>query len=96
MSKDHNIYIAFDEANRLILHTLIDNHQKYIEFHNKRHKCQDANCHITRSDLLFYDMMEFFETKAFDVNVVNFLIQIMADALNLNIHVFQNNKGKTQ
>ena len=41
-------------------------------------------------------MMEFFETKAFDVDVVDLLIQITADALNLNIHIFQNNKGKTQ
>ena len=96
MSKDHNIYIAFDEAKQLILHTLIDNHHKYIEFHNKRHKCQDAYCRITRSDLLICDMMEFFETKTFDVDVVNLLIQITADALNLNIHIFQNNKGKTQ
>ena len=96
MSKDHNIYITFDEAKWLILHTLIDNHHKYIEFHKKRHKCQDTNCHITQSDFLICDMMEFFETKAFDVDVVNLLIQIMADALNLNIHIFQNDKGKTQ
>ena len=36
------------------------------------------------------------ETKAFDIDVVDLLIQITADALNLNIHIFQNNKGKTQ
>ena len=96
MAKDHNIIVQFDEAKQLILHTLIDNHQKYVDFHNKRHKCQDPNCQITSSDLLICNMIQFFDTKAFDVDVVDILIQIAADALNLNIHVFQSNHGKTQ
>ena len=40
-------------------------------------------------------MIQFFDTKAFDVDV-SILIQIAADALNLNIHVFQSNHGKMQ
>ena len=95
MAKDH-IIMQFDEAKQLILHTLIDNHQKYVNFHNKKHKCQDPNYQITSLDLLICNMIQFFETKAFDVDVVNILIQIAADALNLNIYVFQSNHRTQQ
>ena len=96
MSKDHNIIMHFDEVKCLILHTLIDNHQKYVDFHNQNHKCQDPNCQITQSDLLICNMIQFFDTKVFDVDIVDILIQVAADALNLNINIFQSNHGKMQ
>ena len=96
MSKDHKIILQFDQANCLILHTLIDQHKKYIDFHNRRHKCEDPECRITNSDLLICDMIKFVDMKESDTDVVDILIQVAADAFNLNIHVYQNNHGTTQ
>ena len=41
-------------------------------------------------------MIQFFDIKVFDADVVNILIQVAANALNLNINIFQSNQGKTQ
>ena len=51
---------------------------------------------VSMSDALLSEMVQFFNDGLFNRNVVDLLVQIAADALNLNIFIFQNNSGEIE
>ena len=55
--------------------------------------CQSA---VSMSDALLSKMVQFFDDGLFNRNVIDLLVQIAADALNVNIFKFQNNSGEIQ
>ena len=55
--------------------------------------CQPA---VFMSDALLSEMVQFFDDGLFNRNVIDLLVQIAADALNVNIFIFQDNSGEIQ
>ena len=84
-----------DEARNCIIEELIENHQKYVQFHFK-HDPDKIKTFLSNSDDLVNEVMDFFHTRNYNKDVVDLLVQVSADALGLDVHIFQNNKGKIQ
>ena len=92
LSKDHKISPELSYTRQVILDHLFQNTEKYLTFYTKI--SQDAL--ITLSDLLLEEIIKFFDYGNFNINVVDLLVQICADALSLEIYLFQNNDGDIQ
>ena len=92
LSKDHNITLELPQTRQLILDHLCCNTEKYLTF--------DMNISwdvlITSSDLLLEEIIGFFDKGNFNTNVADFLVQICADALSLEIFIFKNSDGSIQ
>ena len=89
LSKDHNISLELPETRQLILDHLCHNTEKYLTFY--MNISQDVL--ITLSDLLLEEIIGFFNKGNFYTNL---LVQICADALLLQIFIFQNSYGSIQ
>ena len=94
LDKDHNIHITIAQARQLILDFLLHNYNNYVDFYSyQMNACQPL---VSMSDALLSEMVQFFDDGLFNRNVVDLLVQIAADALNLNIFIFQNNSGEIE
>ena len=82
MEKDHQIMISNPEARRLILQHLTDNHQKCVDFYRiNTPERQHISEHVTDNDMFLTEVIDFFEDRNFDRDVVDLLVKICADAL---------------
>ena len=70
---------------QLILDHLCNENEKYLNFYTKT----AAHLFVTTSDLMMEEVIRFFDFGNFNVNVVDLLIQIAADALNLDIYIYK-------
>ena len=94
VDQDHKIPISVPQARQLILDFLLHNYDKYVDlFLCQMNPCQPA---VSMSDALLSKMVQFFDDGLFNRNVINLLVQIAADALNVNIFIFQDNSGEIQ
>ena len=94
MEKDHQIMISNPEARRLILQHLTDYHQKYLDFYRiNTPEGQHISEHVTDSDMFLTEVIDFFEDRNFDRDVVDLLVKICADALGLDVFIYQDNYG---
>ena len=94
LDKDHKIPISVPQARQLILDILLHNYEKYVDFFS----CQMNLCQpeVSMSDALLSEMVQFFDDGLFNRNVIDLIVQIAADALNVNIFIFQDNSGEIQ
>ena len=90
LSHDHKITLEFNQIYQLILNHLCYENDKYLNFYTKR----SVHSFVTTSDLMMEEVIRFFDFGNFNVNIVYLLIQIAADALNLDI--IQNSEGIVQ
>ena len=94
LQKDHDITIQISESINIILQHLAENHQDYVNLHVVPDmSSQDG---FTKSYLLSNDAMEFFQNRNYNKDVVDLLVTVIADALGLDLYIYQNNQGKIQ
>ena len=48
------------------------------------------------NDTLVADVIDFFTSRNYNTNIVDLLMRIMADALELDVNIYQENQGKLQ
>ena len=73
---------------QLILDYLLHNFEKYLPFYSAQlNPCQPQ---VSLSDALLSELVQF------NCNVINILVQIAADALNLNCFILQSNQGQIE
>ena len=94
LQEDHNISIQISETINIILQHLAEKHQDYVHFHVVPDmSSQDG---VSKSDLLLNDAMDFFQNRNYNKDIVDLLVTITADALGLDLYIYQNNQGKIQ
>ena len=73
---------------------MLHNYEKYVDFFS----CQFNPCQppVLMSDALLSELVQFFDDGSFNRNFVDLLVQIVSDALNVNILIFHNNNGEIQ
>ena len=84
--------MEFNQICQLILNHFSYENDKYLNFYTKR----SAHSFVTTSDLMMEEVIRFFDFGNFNVNIFDLLIQIAADALNLDIYIIQNSEGIVQ
>ena len=89
----HGIKIQLSEAINIIVQYLLENHQNYVDFHTVSAKRDKL---VTNSDMLLNEAMDFFNIRDYNKDVVYLLVTITADALGLDLFIYQNNRGKIQ
>ena len=73
---------------------MTENHQDYVNFHVVPDmSSQDG---FTKSDMLLNDAVDFFQNRNYNKDIVDLLVTITADALGLDLYIYQNNQGKIQ
>ena len=93
LQEDHDIKIQLSEAINVIVQHLLENHKNYVDFHTVSAKRDKL---VTNSDMLLNKAMDFFNSRNYNNAVVNLLVTIPADALGLDLYIYQSNRGKIQ
>ena len=93
LQTDHGIKIELSEAIHNIVQHLLENYQNYVDFHTVSAKRDKL---VTNSDMLLNEVMDFFNSRNYNNDVVDLLVTITADALGLGFYIYQNNRGKIQ
>ena len=90
-----NIYgkaVSVEQCMQTIMKYLCSNFEKYTKYH-----CQGKeDIEPTIADTLIADVIDFFSSRNFDMNVVDLLSQITADVMELELYIYQNNNGQIQ
>ena len=93
LQADHDIKIQLSEAINIIVQHLLENHQNYVDFHTVSAKIHKL---VTNSYMLLNEAIDFFNSRNYNNDVVDLLVTITADALGLDLYIYQNNRGKIQ
>ena len=88
---DQGIKIQLSEAINIIMQ-LLENHQNYVDFHTVSAKRDTL---VTNSDMLLNEAMDVFNSRNYNNDVVDLLVTITADALGLDLYIYQNNRGNS-
>ena len=88
MKSEHNIILEKSEAQDLIIDQAIENCQQYSLYHYKTLTEKES---LNNTDSFMSELIDFFNSRDFMCNVVDLIIQIAADALGLNIYIYQEN-----
>ena len=82
------------QTQQLILDYLLHNFEKYLPFYSAQlNPCQPW---VSLSVALLSELVQFFDDGQFNRNVIDILVQIAADALNLNCFILQSNQGQIE
>ena len=90
---DHGIKMQLSEGINIIVQNLLENHQNYVDFHTVS---AERDKLVTNSDMLINESMDFFNSRNYNNDVVDFSVIIIADALGLDLYIYQNYRGKIQ
>ena len=93
---EYKMDVSIQNAKHLIQNQAIEEHGKYINFHCVKKPEQYIPKYITNADLFLEEIISFFNNCAYTQDVIDVLIKIAADALGINILVYQENQGITQ
>ena len=81
----NKIHLELSQTRQLVLDHLCHNSEQYLTFYTNI----SCNPLIASSDLLLEEIICFFGNGNFNTNTVDLLVQICADALSLEIFIFQ-------
>ena len=81
--------MTIQKATENIMKYLCVNFNRYTEYHQKK-------LEPTTGDTLISDVIDFFASRNYNTNIVDLLMQISADALQLELSIYQNNSGRVQ
>ena len=84
-------YLLIQEVKDLIVKQACELHDKYLEFHTSTQKTVPQ--YISTADNFVTVILDFFKSSQFVRDVVDIIIQVVADALGLNIFTYQDNNG---
>ena len=93
---EYNMDISIKNAKDLIQNQALEQNRKYINFHSVTKPKRYIPKYITDADLFLEEIMEFFNNHDFTKDVVDVIIKIAADALGINVMVYQENQGITE
>ena len=88
--------ISIQNAKHLIQNQTLEEHGKYINFHSVKKPKQYIPKYITNADLFLEEIISFFNNRNYTQDVIDVLIKIAADALGINILMYQENQGITE
>ena len=92
LSANYNEHISVEKAMQTVMKYLCSNFEKYMKYHYQRKEDMEP----TLADTLIADVIDFFSSQNFNMNVVDLLSQITADVMHLDIIIYQNNNGQIQ
>ena len=69
---------------------LVENFTRYTSYHNQKSEASSPG------DTLIADVIDFFASRKYNTDIVDLLMQITTDALDLDLHIYQNNAGHVQ
>ena len=90
LSNDYGDNITRDEIFPKLVSHLCDRYGDYVNVHTFEYSP------LPPPDTLITDALTFFRTGNFNTNIVDLLMQITADALKLNLFIYQRNEGNIQ
>ena len=93
MKNDYNVNIQVQETINCIIEEMVENHKRYVSFHSV---IQHEEPLVCDADLLITEATDIFENRNYMENVVDLLIQVAADALGLDIYIYQKNDENVQ
>ena len=93
MRNDYNVELQVQEKINCIIEEMVENHKKIVHFHSCMLHEDQLVCD---ADLLIAEGMDFFQNRNYMENVVDLFIQVSADALGLDIYIYQKNDEKVQ
>ena len=88
---DHGINLQIQEVKDLIVEQACEFHEKYIESHTSSEKKVPE--YMSTADNFVTEILDFFRSGQFLRDVVDIVIQVVVDALGLNIFIYQDNNG---
>ena len=88
---DHGINLQIQEVKDLIVKQACEFHEKYVEFHTSSEKKVPE--YMSTVDNFVTEILDFFRSGQFLVDVVDIVIQVVVDALGHNIFIYQDNNG---
>ena len=92
LTTDYNEHIIVEKVMQTVMKYLCSNFDKYTKYHCQRKEDMEP----TLADTLIADVIDFFSSHNFNMNVVDLLSQITADVMHLDIIIYQNNNGQIQ
>ena len=93
---EYKMNISIENVKELIQNQALEEHGKYINFHAVNKPQNDIPKYITEADLFLGEIIDFFNNHDYTKDVVDLIIKIAADALGINVMVYQENEGITQ
>ena len=92
LSINYNEDVSVEKEMQTVMKYLCSNFEKYMKYHCQRKE----NMEPTLADTCIADVIDFFSSCHFNMNVVDLLSQIMADVMYLNMFSYQSNNGQIQ
>ena len=89
MQSDHNIILEKSEVQDLIIDQAIENSEQYSLYHLNKTLMERQT--LQNTDSFMSELMDLFESRDFTRDIVDLIMQIAADALGLNIYIYQEN-----
>ena len=87
----HEIKLNIQEVKDLVVEQALEFHEKYVEFHAST--LNVIPHYMSTSDNFVSEILDFFQSGQFVKDVVDIVIQVVADALGLNVFIYQDNRG---
>ena len=82
--------IAIEKCMEIIMRYLVQNFTRYTSYHHQKSEAYSPG------DTLIADVIDFFASRKYNTDIVDLLMQITTDALDLDLHIYQNNAGCVQ
>ena len=82
--------IAIEKCMEIIMRYLVENFRWYTAYHQQKSEASSPG------DTLIGDVIDFFASCKYNTDIVDLLMQITTDALELDLHIYQNNTGRVQ
>ena len=84
--------VTEEQLMQQVMKFLCLNYKKYTMYHTQGEKDMKP----TIADTLLSDIINFFANKNYNQNTVDVLMQIVADVLNIDLNIYQNNRSQIQ
>ena len=88
---DHEIKLNIQEVKDLVVEQALEFHDKYVEFYTST--LNVIPHYMSTSVNLVREILDFFQRGQFVKDTVDIVIQVVADALVLNVFIYQDNRG---
>ena len=82
--------ISIEKCMEVIMRYLVENFKRYTAYHQQKSEASSPG------DTLIADVIDFFASRKYNTDIVDLLMQITTDALDLDLHIYQNNVGRVQ
>ena len=84
--------VTQEQLTQHVMKFLCLNYEKYTMYHTQGEKDMEP----TIVDTLLSDIIDFFANKNYNQNAIDVVMKIVADVLNIDLNIYQNNRGQIQ